>query len=111
VINIILGFIDDFKGILFAIVGLLIGISVVQTWARTRSLAPTIGVVILGAVVLWGLASVDFIRGEVNEDVDDNNTNGGGANNEEGCGGRPGCRSTSVFVDPSAVVVVVDLQR
>jgi hypothetical protein len=106
VIPIITSFVDDFKGVVFAMVGLLIGISVVQTWARTRSLAPTIGVVLLGGVVLWALASADFIRREVAEDVSRNNGGAGGGNTE---GGRPPCNGLPICNPPggNSVIVVV----
>jgi hypothetical protein len=92
VIPVVTSFVDDFKNVIFAVVSMLIGISVVQTWARTRSLAPTIGVVLLGAVCLWALASVEFIRAEVAEDVARNNNGDGGNNGRPPpCNGLPIC--------------------
>ena len=43
-----------------------------MTWIRTSSLAPTIGAVVLGAVVVWGVNNMPILTREISEDVTEN---------------------------------------
>ena len=39
------------------------------TWIRTKSLGPTLGALVLGAIVVWGVSNVRVLRDEVEEDL------------------------------------------
>jgi hypothetical protein len=41
----------------------------IWTWVRTKSLAPTLGAVLVGAAVVWGVTNIDTLSDEVDEDV------------------------------------------
>lgn len=43
---------------------------VMWTWVRTRSLVPTLGALIVGALVIYGVSSYTFLRDQVKEDVE-----------------------------------------
>jgi hypothetical protein len=43
----------------------------IWTWVRTRSLVPTLGALLLGAVVIFGVQEFDFLRDQVDQDVRD----------------------------------------
>jgi hypothetical protein len=40
-------------------------------WARTKSAVPTVGAVVLGAVVVWGVSNIDFVQQKVDQDIRD----------------------------------------
>jgi hypothetical protein len=40
-----------------------------MTWTRTKSLVPTIGAALMGAVVIASVASYTILRKEVEEDI------------------------------------------
>ena len=42
---------------------------VVATWVRTKSMVPTLGAILLGAVVIWGVNNFDMLENQVNEDA------------------------------------------
>jgi hypothetical protein len=70
-IDVLDGVIGDAKRLLTAAITVVAIWFVVMTWIRTRSLAPTIGAVLLGAVVIFGVQQFDFLRDQVDEDVRD----------------------------------------
>jgi hypothetical protein len=39
------------------------------TWVRTKSLAPTLGALVLGAVVIWGVNSMPVLQQNIQEDI------------------------------------------
>lgn len=41
----------------------------IMTWMRTRSLVPTLGALLLGAMVVWGVASFDWFANRIGSDV------------------------------------------
>lgn len=69
-LDIINNFIDSFRTIAEAAIVLLAIVFVGMTWVRTRSLAPTLGAVLVGAVVAYGVINIDDLSGKVKEDVD-----------------------------------------
>jgi hypothetical protein len=69
-LRIINNFIGSFQTLAEAAILLLAIIFVGMTWIRTRSLAPTLGAVLLGAVVVWGVNHIDVLENKVTEDVD-----------------------------------------
>jgi hypothetical protein len=68
-LDIINGFMREFDSLIKFGIGLLAIIFVGMTWIRTRSLAPTIGAVVLGAVVVWGINNMPVLTREVGEDI------------------------------------------
>lgn len=68
-LRIINNFITSFQTLVIAGILLLAIVFVGMTWVRTRSLAPTLGAVMLGAVVVWGVNNIDVLEDKVNEDV------------------------------------------
>jgi hypothetical protein len=74
VLEIINNFIESFQVLVAAGILLLAIVFVGMTWIRTRSLAPTLGAVLLGAVVVWGVNNIDVLENKVNEDVNQGGT-------------------------------------
>ena len=68
-LRIINNFITSFQTLVIAGILLLAIVFVGMTWVRTRSLAPTLGAVMLGAVVVWGVNNIDVLEDKVDEDV------------------------------------------
>jgi hypothetical protein len=65
------GLVERWKVVLLAVVGLLVVVSVIQTYIRTRSWVPSIGVILVGAVAMWGVSRVDQIQAKVQTEIDD----------------------------------------
>ncbi|HEY8544070.1 MAG TPA: hypothetical protein VIL36_03450 [Acidimicrobiales bacterium] len=59
----------DARAVLIAACATLAIWFVLWTWVRTRSVVPTVGALLLGAVVLWGVNNVQGIREKVEEDI------------------------------------------
>jgi hypothetical protein len=74
VLEIINNFIESFQVLVAAGILLLAIVFVGMTWIRTRSLAPTLGAVLLGAVVVWGVNNNDVLENKVNEHVNPGGT-------------------------------------
>lgn len=68
-LRIINNFIASFQVLVIAGILLLAIVFVGMTWIRTRSLAPTLGAVLLGAVVVWGVNNMDVLEDKIDEDV------------------------------------------
>jgi hypothetical protein len=71
-VEIINNFLTDFTGLVQIGISLLALVFVATTWVRTKSLAPTLGALILGAVVIWGVNSMPVLQRNINEDVVEN---------------------------------------
>jgi hypothetical protein len=52
------GLVERWRVLLLAVVGLLVVVSVIQTYIRTRSWVPSLGVILIGATALWGVSQV-----------------------------------------------------
>lgn len=63
------GLAERWAEVLLVVVALLVIVSVIQTYIRTRSWVPTIGVILIGAVALWGVSNVDSIQSSVEREV------------------------------------------
>lgn len=64
------GALGDAKQLLQASVAVIAIWFVVWTWVRTRSIVPTVGAVLLGAVVSFGVAQMDnTLKDAVEDDV------------------------------------------
>lgn len=54
-----------------AVIAVMALVFVAVTWARTRSAVPTVGALLLGAVVVWGVHNVAFLEQQVDTDIRD----------------------------------------
>jgi hypothetical protein len=71
-VQIIENFLGDFTALVKLGIALLALVFVATTWVRTKSLAPTLGALVLGAVVIWGVNSMDVLQRNINEDITQN---------------------------------------
>jgi hypothetical protein len=71
VIDLFHNLIGEAQDLVTAAVVLMAIVMVVSTWARTRSFVPTIGALLFGALVIWGVRNVDFLEEKVGEDIVD----------------------------------------
>lgn len=67
--NIFNGAIADAKTLLSAAIAVMAIWFVIWTWVRTRSVVPTVGAVLLGALVSFGVSKMDTLETAVEEDV------------------------------------------
>ena len=65
------GLVERWRVLLLAVVGLLVVVSVIQTYIRTRSWVPSLGVILIGATALWGVSRVDQIQAKVDTEIND----------------------------------------
>jgi hypothetical protein len=63
------GFMNDARILLIGAVILMATVFVIMTWARTRSLVPTLGAVLLGIIVVAGVTSYATIQEAVESDI------------------------------------------
>jgi hypothetical protein len=71
VIELFHNLIGEAQDLVMAAVVLMAIVMVVSTWARTRSFVPTVGALLFGALVIWGVRNVDFIEEQIGEDIVD----------------------------------------
>jgi hypothetical protein len=69
VTNLLNGLMQDARSLILGAIILMAMAFVIMTWARTRALVPTLGALILGAVVIAGVASYQTMRSEVEKDI------------------------------------------
>src|SRR5262249_34976002 len=69
VVNLLNGIMQDVRTLILGAIILMAMVFVIMTWARTRSLVPTLGAVILGAVVIAAVASYTTFRTGVEHDI------------------------------------------
>lgn len=67
--NLLNGMMNDAKTLLIGALVLMAIAFVIMTWARTRSLVPTLGAVLLGALVLAGVTSYAVIKKGAQDDI------------------------------------------
>jgi hypothetical protein len=70
VIEILRGVLAQVELLVIALVTVVAIVFVISTWVRTRSLVPTLGAVLLGAVVIYGVQNFDFLQGQVEKDFE-----------------------------------------
>lgn len=63
--------IGEAQDLVTAAVVLVAIVMVVSTWARTRAFVPTIGALLFGALVVWGVRNIDFFEERIGEDIVD----------------------------------------
>ncbi|MFP3899525.1 MAG: hypothetical protein ACLFXM_01640 [Acidimicrobiia bacterium] len=68
-VDILNGFLADATDLIKVAVTLMAIVFVLMTWARTRSLAPTLGALLLGAVVIYGVNNYEFLSEQIRDDV------------------------------------------
>jgi hypothetical protein len=68
--NMLDGMMGDAKSLLIGALILMAIAFVIMTWARTRSLVPTLGALLLGAIIIAGVNNYTDIREEVDRDID-----------------------------------------
>lgn len=77
--DVIDGLYDQAEAVLIATVFILVLVSVIQTFVRSRSWIPTIGVLLVGALALWGVNNVEWFGDRVNDTVSESREGGDGS--------------------------------
>jgi hypothetical protein len=67
--NILRGLLTDAESVMKAAMVVMAIWFAMWTWIRTKSLGPTLGALVLGAIVVWGVGNVRTLEKEVNEDL------------------------------------------
>ena len=75
--NVFNGAINDARTLLTAAIGVVAIWFVAWTWFRTKALVPTLGALLLGAVVIFGVTQFTFLSNQVQQDVDRYSGTGG----------------------------------
>jgi hypothetical protein len=70
VFEIITEFVDDAEVLVVAAIDIMAVVFVGMTWWRTRALATTLGSLLFGAVIVFGVNNIDILSDEVQEDVE-----------------------------------------
>ena len=68
-IDLLHNLIGEAQDLVTAAVVLVAIVMVVSTWARTRAFVPTIGALLFGALVVWGVRNIDFFEERIGEDI------------------------------------------
>jgi hypothetical protein len=63
------GMMQDARSLIIGAIILMAMAFVVMTWSRTKALVPTLGALLLGAIVVAGVSSYGTLRSEVNDDI------------------------------------------
>ena len=71
-VEIIRNFLGDFTVLVQMGITLMALVFVGTTWVRTKSLAPTLGALVLGAVVIWGVYNMPILQQNITEDITEN---------------------------------------
>jgi hypothetical protein len=77
--DMIAGLTEDAEGLLIGAMVVLAVWFIIWTWVTTKSLAPTIGALLVGALVVWGVSNIRFLADKVDEDIPGGSSTGGGA--------------------------------
>jgi hypothetical protein len=68
--DLLLGFMTDARLVLLMAIGVMAIAFVFMTWFRTRSLMPTLGALLLGAVVIAGVNRMSTLQTLAEKDID-----------------------------------------
>ena len=68
--NLLNGIMGDVRTLLIGGLILMAIAFVIMTWARTRSLVPTLGAVIFGVIVIAGVTQYTDLQGETEDEID-----------------------------------------
>jgi hypothetical protein len=69
-VDILQNMFNEVRGLIILAVVLIGMVFVITTWMRTRSLAPTIGALVVGALIVWGVSAFDWFANRIGEDVE-----------------------------------------
>jgi hypothetical protein len=67
--DLLTGLLGDAQTLLITTTAVMAVWFVIWSWVRTRSVVPTLGALLLGAVVLWGVNNVGGLRNTVEKDI------------------------------------------
>jgi hypothetical protein len=70
------GFVGRAETTMIGVITVIAIFIVAATWLRTRSLAPTLGTLLLGCVVIYGVSNFDILSDDVRKDVDEQRSGG-----------------------------------
>ncbi|HEY2997872.1 MAG TPA: hypothetical protein VGJ43_04805 [Acidimicrobiales bacterium] len=73
-VNLLNGLMNDAKILIIGALVIMALAFVIMTWARTRSLVPTLGAVILGGLILAAVSSYAVIKEGATKDINRYNT-------------------------------------
>jgi hypothetical protein len=65
------GFVDKAEATMIGVMIVIAIFIVGATWVRTRSLAPTLGTLLLGAIVIYGVSNFRTLSDDVKKDVNE----------------------------------------
>jgi hypothetical protein len=82
VLDILHNLIGEAQDLVTAGVVLMAIVMVVSTWAKTRAFVPTLGAILFGALVIWGVNNVDFLEEQMGETVEELDEEGGAPLND-----------------------------
>jgi len=68
--NVLNGIMGDVRSLLIGGLILMAIAFVIMTWARTRSLVPTLGAVLFGVIVIAGVTRYSSLRTETQDEID-----------------------------------------
>lgn len=90
-VDILQNMFDTAKGLVILAVIVIGMVFVIMTWMRTRSLVPTLGALLLGAMVVWGVSAFDWFANRVGTDINEFNQDSDATDGEPDTGiCRPG---------------------
>ncbi len=69
--NLLEGIMGDVRSLLIGGLILMAIAFVIMTWARTRSLVPTLGAVVFGVIVIAGVTRYSSLQTETEDEIDD----------------------------------------
>jgi hypothetical protein len=78
VFNVFNGVVRDTRTLLTAAIGVVAIWFVAWTWFRSKALVPTLGALLLGAIVIFGVTKMSTLTDRIQEDVDRYSQDGGG---------------------------------
>lgn len=58
----------DVEGLIQSAIAVMALVMVISVWARSKALVPTLGAVMFGALVVWGVNNVEFLEQKVDEE-------------------------------------------
>ena len=77
--DLINGIMHDAKEVLLGAIIIMAIAFVLMTWVRTKSLVPTLGAILLGAVVIAGVNNYGDLQDVAEDDINDYSTDNRGA--------------------------------
>jgi hypothetical protein len=69
VIQLFSGKIAEIQTLVQSGVGLMALVMVGVVWAKTKAFVPTLGALLFGAIVIWGVHNTDFLQQKIGQDM------------------------------------------